>query len=361
MKTRLLSLAFCCGMIHLSAQITITNADMPSQGDSIRVSYATGTTANYSSAGPNMLWDFSSLVPNAQQMIHYDAPTALPFNIISTLSTLNPTPDSLPVIGTVPSNFTDYYKVSSGSYRQNGLSFEYAAITTFAIPVIYSSSDYIFRFPLQYGNQDSCDAAYSFNIPNLAYIGQTSHRVNEVDGWGALITPYGIFNCVRVKSVFNATDTVSLDTLGNGFSIPRPTMIEYKWLANGMKIPVLEVDVQLVLNNEVVSNVIYQDSLRDSLFQVGIAPIAQTISDAQVFPNPSSGNCTVSYRVSNAGNVGIFMTDLSGRRVKTIENGFESKGEHAEPINVAGLNSGMYFLEIISGSSVTVKKIVVGD
>jgi hypothetical protein len=361
MKTRLLSLALFLGIIHLSAQITITSADMPQPGDSVRVSNATATSVNYMNTGPNVLWDFSSLVPNSQQMLRYIAPANLPFNIISTVSIVNPSPDSIPLLGAVPNNFTDYFKLGNSSYKQNGISFEYPAITSFAIPVLYSSSDYVYRFPMVFGNEDSCHAAYSVNIPNLAYVGEDIHRVNQVDGWGALITPFGIFNTLRVKSILDRTDTISLDTLGFGISIPRPTQIQYKWLAAGMKIPVLEIDADIILNNEVVSKITYQDSLRDSVMQVGIAPVFQNISGTIIFPNPANGNSSLYYQLSNSSTVEIYLTDLTGRKIETIANGFENSGSHIQPIDLNGINAGLYFVQIVSGSSTTTQKIVVGN
>jgi hypothetical protein len=124
-----------------------------------------------------------------------------------------------------------------------------------------------------------------------------------------------------------------------------------------MKIPVLEVDAQILFSNEVVTNVIYQDSLRSSVFQVGIAESTPAISGAQVFPNPASGNCTLTYQLANAGNVELSITDLSGRKIRTIENGYQPAGNHAQQIGLEGLSAGMYFIQIISGSAVMTQKI----
>ena len=74
------------------------------------------------------------------------------------------------------------------------------------------------------------------------------------------------------------TDTIGLDSL-TGFTIPRPIEVQYKWMANGMKIPVLEVDATILASTEIVSNVAYQDSLNDSLFQVGIVESSNGISN----------------------------------------------------------------------------------
>lgn len=330
----------------LSAQITITNADMVSGGDSVRVSYSGNGTANvdHTLSGANYLWDFSGLQPLAQEMLRYDVPTAIPFNFLATVAVVNPSPDSLPVIGSVPSNFTDYYKGGSSGYRQVGISFEYAPLGNFSVPVIFSSNDYIYRFPLDYGDLDTSDGAYSFNIPNLLFFGQDIHRESNVDGWGTLITPYGTFQALRVVSHVQRVDTIGIDSV-NGFSSARPLEVQYKWLAAGMKIPVLEVDAQVILNNEVVTNVTYQDSLRDSVFQVGLAePLRPAIS--QVFPNPASSSFYVSCTLPQPGTVRMEIFDMSGRPVLDLGAEERSSGYFVKELDASSLSAGTYMLRM---------------
>ncbi|HEU4717906.1 MAG TPA: hypothetical protein VFU15_08725, partial [Bacteroidia bacterium] len=185
------------------AQVSITNSDMVGAGDSVRVSYAASTgTADYTVFGPNYLWDFSQLAPYAQQVMRYDQPSAFPFTSMATVAHVNLSPDSIPGLGIIPSDFTDYYKGSSSSFRQVGSSFLYPQVINFPIPVIYSSSDHIYNFPLDYPDHDTSDAAWSFNAQSfgLFYIGETIHRESAVDGWGTLITPFGTFQCLRQVS-----------------------------------------------------------------------------------------------------------------------------------------------------------------
>lgn len=359
MKQPLLFAAFLFTGFTASAQITISNSDMVSPNDSVRVSYSGNGTANidHTLTGANYLWDFSALQPGAQEELRYPAPTAIPFNFIATVSVVNPSPDSLPVIGAVPSNFADHYKNGSSGYRQVGLSFEYAPLGNFSVPVIFSSNDYIYNFPLNYSDMDTSDGAYSFNIPNLLFFGQDIHRENNADGWGTLITPYGTFQTLRVVSQIQRIDTIGLDSV-NGFSIPRPLEVQYKWLANGMDIPVLEVDCQVIANNEVVTNVIYQDSLRDSVFQVGIAETG-FLKLNQVFPNPTDGNFFVSYSVPIAGTIQFDLFDLTGRKVMETQNEEQGRGSHFREIQTASLENGTYLLRIQNGPSIVSYPVII--
>ncbi len=359
MKSTVLFLA-AFTVSSLSAQVTIGNSDMVGGGDSIRVSYALNSPIDHTLADTNYLWDFSGLTPLAQEMIRYENPSAIPFNFLATVSLANASPDSLPFIGAVPSNFTDHWKSSSSSFRQVGFSFEYAPLGNFDVPVIFSNADYIYRFPLNYGNIDSSDADYDFSIPNLAYIGQTIHRVNQVDGWGTLVTPFGTFSTVRVRSVIDRIDTIGLDSV-NGFTSARPTEIEYKWLAPGMKIPVLEIDAQILFSAEVVTNVQYQDSLRDSLFQVSVPEPVQVLSTATVYPNPASGNCSVSFIMQSSAPVELELTDVTGRVIRNYGKETAAAGYNVRAIELGGVAPGMYLLRIVSGTSVITRPIVAGN
>ncbi len=349
----------CFGCSPLFSQITITNNDMPAAGDSVHVSYAANVgTVDHMLTGPNYLWDFSSLVPNLQREFRYLTPTALPFNFLSTISFLNPSPDSLPLIGNLPSNFTDYFKNGSSGFRRNGLSFDYTPLTTFSIPVIFTSSDYVFRFPLNYGDLDTSDGAYAINFPPLPYIGQTIHRESNVDGWGTLITPFGTFNTLRVVSYVSTIDTIALDSL-TGFSIPRPLEIQYKWMAAGMKIPVLEIDAQFIANNEVISNVIYQDSLRVTLPQVGFNETIKSVFELSVYPNPATQTCFVNYHSSNRAPVSIMLLDLAGREVKNFGTGSTLPGTHIKELDLNGIAVGTYLIKVTSGTDSVFQLIMV--
>jgi hypothetical protein len=237
------------------------------------------------------------------------------------------------------------------------MTFQILSLTSFEIPVVFTQSDYVYRFPLNYGNLDTSDAAYAINFPPLPYIGQTIHRENNVDGWGTLVTPYGTFMALRMVSVVQRIDTISLDSV-SGFSIVRPLEIEYKWLANGIKIPVLEVDAQVLFNTEVVTNVVYRDVYNNTLPQVGMNE-ANLISSSSVFPNPATDNCYVTFKMEGAATVEMELTDISGRTVKTFGKEMALPGNNSRLLDLTGIAPGSYMINIISGDSGLSRKIVV--
>lgn len=355
-----LFVALLCVLPSLAgAQITITNADMPSVGDSVRISIAVTTgSVDHTLTDTNFVWDFSSLAPVAQERIEFITPTAFPLNFFSDFGVTNYTPDSLPGIGSLPTNFTDYYKSTSSSYRQVGSSFDFAPIGSFSIPIIYSSPDYVYEFPLNYGNVDTSDAAYSLTIPGLGFIGQDKHRESTVDGWGILITPFDTFQVLRIRSVVDATDTVSLDTTNPGFTIVRPTEVQYKWLAPGMKYPVLEVDCQVIASAEVISRIAYQDSLRDGVFQVAVSESTSGIQQFSVYPNPSSDVIVVEGDRNSMAGMGYQIIDVNGRMVQNGQFGPQNQNGRQE-INVSALTPGIYFLQMNGEGTMQTLKIVI--
>ena len=81
----------------------------------------------------------------------------------------------------------------------------------------------IYKYPVNYGNVDSSASGYSVELPNFLYYGVERNRVNEVDGWGTLITPSGTYNVLRLKSTIEEHDSIYLDTLGFGYGFDVPT------------------------------------------------------------------------------------------------------------------------------------------
>lgn len=134
-----------------------------------------------------------------------------------------------------------------------------------------TSDDVEYNFPVKYGNSaDSCMyAGSSTSIPFIGKIKVSGKRINTVDGWGKITTPYGSFNCIRVKSVI--TDTAVI------FTNLRSSRIEYKWLAKGQNVPVMEVIVaQSPFGKQ--KTVYFKDSAR--IIHNAAAPKADFIANA---------------------------------------------------------------------------------
>lgn len=252
----------------LQGQITINNTHMPKDGDSLRFSLAELDTAlitNYQNAGANLTWNFDSLVPIRQGLSEYIASAQSPYNISNRIG--EKLADTIDFAGTVFYDAYNFYSSDTSSFSithrgataPTGLSFPFPS--TLKIAQSYSNADEVYQFPLDYLDRDSStyDFVYSNTLVN-AYVGSSGYRINEVDAWGSLTTPYGTFNCIRV-----VTDIVGYDTVSSGSTNTRidSHQREYKWLTTQFEIPALTISGVVDSGIFTPSIIRYRDSVRN--------------------------------------------------------------------------------------------------
>ena len=338
--------------IKMNAQITITNADMPSPEDIINTS--TGLNIdfiNYEETGENHIWDFSQLIPVTQTADTFisilDVPifVALYFgdksNLVKKDNTTIPIPD-LPI-----TKQYSFFNNTSASYNNAGVLY---TISGLPIPLKYNSSDVIYKFPLEYGNAGSSFADYEFGVDDFGYIKKEINRSNIVDGWGTLTTPYGTFDVLRLKSEVVEFDSIYVDSLGIGLPLYRE-YTEYSWLANNQKIPLLKITSSF--GGAIVT---YVDSLRfPSAINNNIA-----VNDVMVFPNPTTHFVNISLDLFSASDVLVEIIDSNGNNVanKSVKNQKSGKIDFKMDLQQIGLKSGVYFLKITLNNQYIVKRVV---
>lgn len=349
--------------ISLTAQITITSADMPDANDSLYISTSTSMgTHDPAATGANYNWDFSDLVPAFQQGTKFIAPGKFPsvYNFLfNTLNTSygrnNPLISSLDIQGFKVDAAIDFFKESTSSLNQIGVGY---VVNDIPLPFSYKHADVIYKFPLNYLNTDSCNFDFGLAIPGYGYYGQSGHRHNVVDGWGELKTPYTTYaNTLRIQSIINVTDTIYNEADSTGMSIVRPPHYEYKWFTQGSKIPVLQIDGMLI-SSQLVYTITYIDTARKNVIHLGIDSHTPT-SNVQVFPNPASDNFTLSFDLTDGSLVKIGLADLLGKEVKQLTDSQLTPGKYHYTIDTSTLPAGIYFVNIQSDSSMHVEKISV--
>ena len=350
----------------LAAQISIVSSDMPNSGDSVLISVTSSIDTNYvDSTGANYTWDYSTLTPDFQRYEKFDSPLTFPipfnflFNPINTsYGNENNILTNLPIPGITLDMAYDFLKESSSKFRQIGAGY---TINGIPLPFLYSSDDIIYNFPMDYLDTDSCDYKFGLPIPSIGYYGSEGHRVNVVDGWGTLITPFGTFNTLRVKSTIATVDTVALDALGFGTDIPQPLRYEFKWLATAMQIPVLKIDASAVLGTFTITNVEYQDTLLPGVPQLSIADYSNHNFNSIVYPNPAVDNTILQYTLKEKSTLKITLTDIVGKIISVIADESQNVGTFQKQINVSELNlsDGVYFLILQTNSGKAVHRMVV--
>lgn len=364
--TFFIAASFISTALCAQTPITISSSDLPNENDSILVSVNNTIGSNDPSlTGANYNWDFSSLSPNVQQFEKFDSPLDFtsPFNYLFNPFNTSYGRDnyefatiSLPG-GTQITEAYDFFKETSSQFRQIGSGFTVNAVP---IPFLYSADDIIYEFPVNYLNTDDCNYKYGLDIPGMGYYGQSGHRVNLVDGWGTLITPFGTFQTLRVLSTIDAVDTVYNNSLSAGTNIPRPLKYEFKWLATGKKIPVLKIEATDIAGNITVSNVRYIDSARAGVPQVGIVENSKTDLELGVYPNPCVNELLVNYKLPVTSPVKISITDVLGKTTAVVVDEIQIAGGHKKSISITDLhlNSGIYFLNLQTDKYEEIQKIV---
>lgn len=352
--------------VRVVAQITIDNNDLPTAGDKKRVSIAQIVPGiNFTATGANHLWDFSSLQWISQDVDTFltIAQTGITYQVVFANIPLNPNRANLatkttlqapPIGGISISDVVAFFYNSTASYKQVGYG---AGINGFPTPIPFNNHDIIYNFPLNFNDQDSSNSDFSLSIPGLGYYGYTQKRVNICDGWGTLITPFGQFDVLRVKSTINGRDTLHIDTLGFGFGFNRPVVREYKWLGKNHDIPLLQINTIVGFGGTETINLIrYQDSLRT--LSVNEIPLMTNVS---VNPNPATEIVSIDVTLIRQDEVSIQLFSLDGKKVADVYKGTLLPGRNSLILytKLYNLSSGYYQLMIESNSDRRVEKLVI--
>lgn len=350
-----ISTLFLLMHVLLYSQITIDQTDMPQAGDTIRLSSAIDFgNLNYEETGNNYTWDFSELAFFTQRVDTFVSISETPwiYQVIFFLSANLASPgqsfDQLP--GFQVTDYYNYYKNSSSEFKSVGFG---VTMNGIPIPNKFDDADIIYRFPIMTGDIDSSLSNYDLDIPGLGYYGGWKKRINYVDGWGELTTPYGTFETIRIKSDIIQYDSLYIDSLGFGFPILR-NFTEYKWLGNDFGLPLCTVT-----DDGLLPTIEYIDSVR-SLITYSPEKI---INDPYitVSPNPFSQHTKVSFGVGKESNAVIRIFNLNGEEVfnKTCAqqgNGFHRK-QSVEIIDLIA-PTGVYLLNIQMDGKNYIHKII---
>lgn len=337
-------------------QITLNSSDFPSANDLYLMSDATAFPGmDESLTGANYSWDFSqldstttgqhtdTLFPVTNMNIIYQAVFG-DFGFLPNRSNQATHGMDFALGGQISvTDVYNFYYNNSNDYHQSGFG---AGINGIPAPTAYSPHDVIYKFPVQYGNLDSSASGYSVSLPSLLYYGVNRNRVNEVDGWGSLITPAGTYNVLRLKSTIHEHDSVYLDTLGFGYGFNVPAQTEYKWLAQGEGEPVLQVNVA----GGIVTSIVYK-----GMSTSGISQPAAGSFDFFVFPNPTTEKLFLKYSLQKSGDVNFSITDAASNVITSTVKNEESRGDHLLVLDIpSNLAAGNYFVKMtLHGQSVT--------
>ena len=242
----------------VNGQITVDRSFMPKSGDNVFYTNAeieNGKT--HEIKGASVTWDYSNLKLAFQASEEYKSARSINFFFFA-LDFGVKVADSLGFGAIMMRDIYDLYNVTNGAFKAEGRSIKYNG---FPIPQNYSDKDEIYKFPLDYGDNDTSTFKVTFELQGLGALVQQGTRINEVEGWGILKLPYKTFsNCIKIKTTIDEIDTLKF----MGITIPVPNRrIEYKWFASGIKNPILIVSGSLLGNTFTLTNVKYQEGEKE--------------------------------------------------------------------------------------------------
>jgi hypothetical protein len=349
MKFFVLVLTFTSLIQQAAAQTTITAADMPVAGDTLRYSTANvvGTSFNLNDTGANKAWDYTSLVATAQQVDTYKTAIQVNPGFLLTapagcygykVADSIPGLSALPGIGAAISvkNLYTFFNKQATPAAFTAVAFG-ATISGFPVASPYSIKDDWYFFPLGYGRRDSSIFAFAMSIPGLGSLKEGGNRVTRADGWGTVKTPYYTtpVSCLRVRSDVHQVDTVVITALNINLPIPLNT-VDYKWLVNGQHYPAVWITTTKTGNTETISSISYRDSARTF---VNVPKVNATPQTLIAYPNPAVAGLTKIDVPTAWGSYSITVFDMQSREVFTTSNN--------NNINLATLPPGNYLARVI--------------
>ncbi len=77
-----------------------------------------------------------------------------------------------------------------------------------------------------------------------------------------------------------------------------------------------------------------------------------------IYPNPSTGNANVAYNLDKNSNVELSVYSVDGRKLQTIVNEEKVAGEHVTILDASNLQTGLYYVRLITGGQTYTKKLM---
>lgn len=357
MKHTLLTYFLFCASLAFG-QINITSNDMPQPGDTLRYSIASPSAnflSSYKNTGANYTWNFMNLQPIAQDVDKYIPSSQTAYNFSNTTAHLFA--DTMGMGGMELTDVYEFWKLDTSQLQIVGRGFTYNGLGfPMPISVPYIDTGVVYQFPLTYNDRDSNYFVAEYSQPFLGVFYQAKgYRINEVDGYGQISTPYGTFNCIRVVTDIVESDTIHYDTID--FKI-NTHLKEYKWLANGIKYPILKVSGVVVSGVFTPTMVSYRDSIRN--LTVGLKE-QNLASRATVYPNPNNGDYfAIDIGQGTENGLKVELLDVSGKLIHSYGSHLRnySKGSFVFRLPENILN-GIYFLRINTNGNGFMEKLVV--
>lgn len=213
MKKLFLLFAFVVVYANAFAQITFTLSDVASANQTQRIAIDTFPlpTINFGNKGANQVYDFSNLTLYKYDTIEYRTPTT---------GQLNTCPNADVATTTDGINFL-LTNTDNANSKLTLEGFEGQLVPGSTLSAAYTTKPDLFRFPTTYQSNFSGTGYLQKAVPGSAVnqpVNQVRLTVNTtytdtIDGWGKVITPLGVYKCLRKKRTEITTTLIEIQLL----------------------------------------------------------------------------------------------------------------------------------------------------
>ncbi|MCS7188311.1 MAG: T9SS type A sorting domain-containing protein [Bacteroidia bacterium] len=252
----------------LWAQIQIGHTDLPNAGSTYTVSQVTPRPGlDFVSTGANHIWDFSQLPSDTQLTIEWKSPLQVPqyfFNCgnASWQALLYKVADSIP---TPSGTLRDLYAFCRKGPTQMVVSGLGMTINNVPITQCYQDEDEMYVLPIYYGRRDSTTFRIQYTLPSqfgTIVWARRGYKIHLADGYGEIRTPYGQFNCLRLREDVREWDTVYFNNIP--VQSRDSAYTRFEWLGQGQGVALLQVEGRWIGTNFIPLNIQYKDNSRAS-------------------------------------------------------------------------------------------------
>lgn len=174
-----------------------------------------------------------------------------------------------------------------------------------------------------------------------------------------------VYTSINCGQSWTVRSTIQGTTLNNNNYHPEsfvPTSQD-QWALHTVTIPNSSATDNLRFKFEYTtgsaSNNIYIDDININ----GVLGVKDQVLDnanVMIYPNPANQTATISYHLSKQTDVKIELVDLLGKKVMDLTNSNQGEGDYTVQLSKTAnqITSGIYFVKISLGTSVTTKKLI---
>jgi hypothetical protein len=315
----------------VTAQITVTQSDMPVAGAIVKLDSDLTPSVTPGSKGPSQVWNFAGLKASKTVDVNFYNTSSTPYASAFPASNIG---DSVSGVY----GFT-LYSSSLSAFSLAGVTF----VAGFPDNTTYTPLYTQLTLPANYLNTFGGSTIAIIPPISATYLFYDSAKGNvhityadTIDAWGSMTTPAGTFNVLRKKHYDFEIDSLFLYNTNTSqweystYSNPPTKYYSYTWYTNGIYYPLVQMNMDST--DKKVQNVAWYAA------PLGINELSNS-SSAKAYPDP----CTTEINLVYSGQGESFVTiyDVTGRKISATEM---QNGRLL--LNTSSYSKGVYFYSI---------------